>query len=294
MLPWLSAQPPIGVPFALNRASHQAVGLSAWWPTLGFSGGTRLHERGRNILHGTLTGGPTWVADPIMGAALSLDGTDDYVPCGTVSSPVGTGDAAYSLAVWVRPDAIRNDGMWISYGAAATNEVVSIGSTGSNFYTVHFGNDHDWGIAVTLGSTYHVVVTYDPASSTETLYLNGFAAASWTPTNVNLQASASLYVGRSTWNNTYAQTCRVGDTRIYNRPLSAAEVFQLYAPQTRWQLYQPLVGFGSYQAALAPPASFVAASADNTYIPRRASRVYTPEAQDFTYTPKRQSREYTP
>ena len=258
---WLSSRPPVDTPFTLNRASPQANGLVAWWPSMGYEGGI-LVDRAYGFRSGTLTNGPVWTPDPVMGTTLSLDGTDDFVNCGTVASPFGTGDVAYTIALWVRPDAIRFGGMWVGYGNATANQAIGIGSTGSNFYSVHYSNDNNWGIAVATGSTYHVAVTYDPSTSTETLYLNGFAAGSWTPANLNIQASDLLYIGRSPWNGTYANTCRLGDVRIYNRPLGAAEIFQLYAPQTRWQLYAP-----DTRTTLAYPAPTNAPSAAATYAP---------------------------
>lgn len=249
--------PPLGIPFELNRASLQARGLIAWWPTLGFSGGALHYDRAARRINGTLTGGATWAADGTAGRALALDGTDDYADAGAVSSLGLSGDAAYSISVWVNPSAVaRNDGMYFSYGAASNLRVISIGTDGSGYaYSVHYSSDHAYTTAGVLatGVWQLLTTTYNPTTSTETLYVNGVAKETWTPTDLLLTAGDNLYIGRAVWNGTYAAQCRLGDIRLYNRCLSATEVLAMYLPQTRWELYAPLWQPTPYYAPPEPP-----------------------------------------
>ena len=48
-----------------------------------------------------------------------------------------------------------------------------------------------------------------------------------------------MLIGRRGYGNSFYGL--LSDVRIYNRALSAAEVWQQWAPQTRWELYRPLV-----------------------------------------------------
>jgi hypothetical protein len=243
------AKPPLGIPFTLKRASPQARGLVAWWPTIANINGNRIFDRSRTY-HAALTGNPTWGAAAVVGSTLNLDGSGDYADAGNVTLGM-SGDAAHSITLWVNASAVTADGMWLSYGSANTNRVISIGSNGANFYVVHYGNDHVFSIANTLNTLQHVAITYNPLTSTETLYIDGFARDSWTPTDLTLVDGEALNIGRAVWNGAIAGACKLADIRLYNRALSAAEVFALYAPQTRWQLYAPLVGLGSYKAPAA-------------------------------------------
>jgi hypothetical protein len=259
MPPLPLSKPPLGIPFTLNKASPQARGLVAWWPTIANINGNRIFDRARTY-HAALTGNPTWGAAAVVGSTLNLDGSGDYADAGNVTLGM-SGDAAYSITLWVNASAVTSDGMWFSYGSANASRVISIGSNSTNFYVVHYGNDHAFSVANTLNTLQHVAITYNPLTSTETLYIDGAAVDSWTPTDLSLVDGEALNIGRAVWNGAIAGACKLADIRLYNRALSANEVFALYAPQTRWQLYQPLVGLGSYRVpdpVVEPPAGLTA------------------------------------
>lgn len=57
----------------------------------------------------------------------------------------------------------------------------------------------------------------------------------------------------------YLPQTNAADFRIYNRTLSAGDVWRLYDPATRWELYesmQPEWGGRTFQAAWAMPGNY--------------------------------------
>lgn len=161
-------------------------------------------------------------------ASLALDGTDDFIDVGTPALNL-VGDAAYTLSVWVKPAAVRNEGMFVSYGSAASSRVISIGTTGSgNVLSAHYGDDQTYSKTVSTGIWQLLTITYDPTTSTEKLYYNGKYVESKTPNNLDLVLGNSLYIGRAVWNGTYAHTTQIDDIRLYNYALSESQVQQLY------------------------------------------------------------------
>jgi hypothetical protein len=161
--------------------------------------------------------------------------------CGVVSNLGLTGDCAFTFSVWVNPSALTNDGAWLSYGNGPNNKVIALATNGTVFRVIHFANDNNFATAVTLNVWQLVTLTYDPNTSTETLYVNGIAKETWTPSNLNMAAGDVLTIGKASWAGVVAAACKIGEARIYNRPLTPGEVWRMYAPGTRWELYQLVV-----------------------------------------------------
>jgi hypothetical protein len=68
----------------LAMTSGIEADLIGWW-MLDEVSGTTAHDSSGNGNDGTFMGDPKWVAG-ILGGALSFDGTQDYVDCGSDSS----------------------------------------------------------------------------------------------------------------------------------------------------------------------------------------------------------------
>ena len=223
------------IPFTLNRASPQAAGLVGWWPTVGQTGGVLRNRASALPLDATLEDNAALAPAPIVGQALALDGTNDRAYNGSASLGM-TGDAAFTVAFWLNPAAITSDAMWFSYGNTARGETITLGGvTGPFFKTTAYGFDVIFYGAPppALNTWQHVALTYNPATSTALLYVDGTQRDTWAaPDNYVLQASAPLRLGQSPW-GTCVGACQMADVRLYNRALSAAEIWSLYAPQTR-------------------------------------------------------------
>ena len=85
--------------------------------------------------------------------------------------------------------------------------------------------------AISTGVWYHLAGVYDSTAHSETLYLNGVSVASFDATGLAPQSSSGhkpgigVELGAVTSHYTNGT---IDDVRIYNRALSASEVWRLY------------------------------------------------------------------
>jgi len=247
------AAPVLDQAFELNRDSMQARGLRAWWPTVASRGAGTLRDLSNRGYAGTLTG-PLWTPDPLTGATLDFDNTDDYVNLGDSTTVVTTGQP-FTLAWWERVKA--GSGVYPSRFrlpiSGGTEAFAVLRSSDAAYERLAFGK------ANSTNTVFRLMGAPTLAASVDIWYL-------WTlvgrvgPEDVGTAANWAAYVNGASYtveaNTTFgsfgntiarigydgadnAANCQMADIRIYDRPLSAAEVWQLWAPQTRWELYRP-------------------------------------------------------
>ncbi len=238
-------------PISLNRASPQALGLAAVWPLFAGPGlGLRdLSGKGAHLTRGAGVQTPAWtVRGGLDGYALDFDGGDEaHVAGGDVPSLDITGDKI-TLSCWIKPDtqgtsggsrviSKRNDAGGSDVYALFTLDGVSPGNDGFWFRLISGGSTTSLihNVLVTAGVWQHWCGTYDGA--TMRLYRNGVQVASTAKTG-NIDASArAVHLGHREGETRYFDGAMT-DVRVYNRALSAREVFALYDPGTRWGLYR--------------------------------------------------------
>lgn len=210
-------------------------GLLSWWLSLpqGGKGNTFFDIAGKN--HGTLTNGPTWVANTRSGAigpALDFDGSDDHVlvPNTTQLEPsTVTVCGWFRMRAWSGYDNLigKSNSVW-SRGFALVAHPESSGRIGFfiNNYTSG-GLAYIAQSSVSLDRWYFLCGTYDLANVR--FYVDGIEAASSafsTAINYTLTTDG-FFIGRN-HSSLSAPNCVAADFRIYNRALSASEVWQLY------------------------------------------------------------------
>lgn len=241
---WPGPHPPFGVPFVLNRASPQAVGLRAWWP-FGAGAGSLARDMATGRAHGTASGAPL-VADSI-GSARSFNGTTDYIDVGSVEA-VNIG-GVLTLSGWI------NLSTWSFVGGGSGAILADCDASALNFqYGLGVNASGKliavWGAAgtpltgsntaISLNTWHHFAMVRSGSTGAwvATYYLDGLADGS-VSTATNPSSQSGLAIGRygGLGLGGYRIIGRLADIRIHNRDLSAAEVFQLCVPQTRWQLY---------------------------------------------------------
>jgi hypothetical protein len=208
--------------------------------------GTAAADNGSSPHAGTLTNGATWSAPGKLGAsAFSLDGTNDFIDCGSFAPPS-------TISV----------GLWIKQSSAATKVIVSqftdtnggfnagayfdqflVNSDGSlqaNIFTssaslIYIGRTSP-AAGVAANTWTHVCFTYDggTASSGVKIYINGAAVDNANSTAGSFggpnTASLPFRIGTRFVSNAAASPFNgsIDDIRVYNRVLSAAEVSALY------------------------------------------------------------------
>jgi hypothetical protein len=160
---------------------------------------------------------------------LSFDGVDDYayVP----DSPTLKGMHAVTVAAWVAVKARKTGGI-VSKWSAWTP-----GTGGSYILWLTGLGGAEWGVVtvsgyaytaqttpLSLGRWYHAVGVYD--GSQIMLYLDGtMPVPAVAVTGAIANTTHPLYVGR--YSASYANVL-IGEVRVYNCPLSATEISQIY------------------------------------------------------------------
>ena len=249
----IGIKPPTGA-FTLNRDSPQAKGLVGWWPPLATRSSGILKDS-MNRFDGTLESAVTWAINGELGFGLDLHGT-------YLNNRVSFGDRdeytsdEFTVGGWFLWRGI-SEGAWANYigkGTYLAGEFSAIWQASSNNRLYLNGTQVVSAATVpTAGAVSHQVYVYSRAQNYAKIYLNGrevgTAAYNTAITNTASVFQLNTGPGLSTWGfNGIA-----GDTRFYNCALTAPEIYQLFAPETRYDLYLPAAPrFWSVPAAGGP------------------------------------------
>lgn len=205
---------------------------SGYWPLIESSGTTAVDlVAGRN---GTYTGGYSLAAGTLassLGSVVTLDGTDDYIEIADDtlwSTPGFTGRLA--VEAWIKPTAVNRAAQFIA--AKHQEWQLRIESDGTILWDVNYN-----GIksvmsctspsALTAGTIYHVVATYNRVTPKAELFINGVSVAS--DSNIDYSydpadTSNLLRIGARSDNGGNEFIGSIGHVAIYPRPLTATEV----------------------------------------------------------------------
>lgn len=220
-------------PFQVNHQSPQAAGLLAWWP-MALPGGRRVQDFAGNN-SGTITtlSGANW------GEGLTLTGTTD--------ARIGAQGALQltTYTIWARllyaASASGEKVIYAYYSNIAPFNGVALLANSSGSWRLFHGDATTFAnltaTGFPTGRVVDVAVTFGAGRATA-FYIDGRQVSTGThtrtPSFANGTASLGALVGETNpqyWIGDYY------DARIYDRALSAAEVYALYDPQTRYDLY---------------------------------------------------------
>jgi concanavalin A-like lectin/glucanase superfamily protein len=247
--------------FEFNLESEQARNLRIWYAPIKSRGSNRIDNLAYSREgQGPLSSANSWRVDvPRLGPTLEFDG----------SASAGINVGAYaqhrfvdaiSCFAWIYPRAnpavnTTNIIASISDSIAASGWEFGIrNDTGANrmAFAYYDGGIRGWYLdlgtptPVNAGTLYHVGFTYQ--NSVLNFYVNGrlIYTPSITAGTITMVADSTRLgdqTGNFEWNG------GMGDIRLYNRYLTAAEAYRLYAPETRWELYRPIARFFVVKAA---------------------------------------------
>jgi len=201
--------------------------------------GMSADDSSGNGITGMLTNGPTWTTGRI-GGALSTDGTNDFVDCGSAVGPA----SAFSCALWARPYTVASGRQMY---AQATFNVQAYCQFFVNTDGVVHARIFDGGVSTWIGRTTptgtlavatwsHLCFTWDGGTTNSAIKIhkNGVrvdsaddGSGTFTAANTNSitrRIGAQFYLGspNAVWSGP------IDDVRIYSRALSAADIHALY------------------------------------------------------------------
>jgi hypothetical protein len=258
-------------------------GLVGWWK-LNETSGTLANDSSLSDNDGTYANSPTLAqAGPYPGAgqnAPQFDGANDHVATGAIYAELGDG---FSIAVWARPTSTGSWARFVDFGNGSSVDNVFFGrstTTTDLIVRLHDGSLGTGSItatgAVENNLWHHYLATCDN-SGNAVLYRDGQQVASGnigTPAEVKRTAN---YIGRSNWAADAYYQGRMQDVRLYNRPLSTAEVAEVYGLVGHWKFNE---GSGT---SLADSSGAGASAAFNGGAPDWISGAYG-NALDFNGT----------
>ena len=128
---------------------------------------------------------------------LNFDGVNDYIKAPAINLAY----QSFSIEFWAKKAANGTYQMVVGQGSASTNNGLVIGFRDSNQFTLAFwNNDVDSNTLITDFNWHHWAVTYDAASKTQRIYLDGNLDATRETTS-DYQGSGFLYIGQDFYGN---------------------------------------------------------------------------------------------
>jgi fibronectin type 3 domain-containing protein len=256
-----------GVYCVLRWPSHsvaQTTGLVAAYSFTEGTGSTVTDLSGNN-LNGTIIGA-TWTTQGKYGNALSFNGSSNYVDLGNPAALQLTG--SMTIEAWVNAAANpADDGQIVAKCDDAT---------GWQLKTSPDTGPHTFGIAVSpssgsriqrysdsrsLNTWYHVAGVYNASARTLDIYVNGalnnVKLAGTVPASQG-NSSVNVNIGRRSGGSGYYFNGIIDEIRIYNRPLSPAEILN--------DMNTPLSATSPDTQPPTAPASFTAAAVSGTQV----------------------------
>jgi hypothetical protein len=167
--------------------------------------------------------------------AFTFDGVNDYIR-GTI--PGVSNDYIHSISLWIKLTGTDDVIFEISGATRSANSVIGlyIDSDGTLAY-YFYNNDARYNTNLQIGEWYHVGLTYH-GSGERRVYVNGsqssFKTSYGTLTNPLTLTGGTLTIGNIINLGANYFTGKIANFRLFNRALSADEVWQLYAYQKEY------------------------------------------------------------
>ncbi|MSR78390.1 MAG: LamG domain-containing protein, partial [Candidatus Omnitrophica bacterium] len=203
--------------------------------------------------NGTEVGSPVYSTAAKVGTySLSLNGSTQYMSASDAGFPSGSSSRTVSL--WVKPKVVSvgsgDQGFVFNYGSNVGQQMFYIGIIQTtNKWIVGQGSVNLTGNTAIAGQWTHLVATSQ--GSTTTLYENGTMTVSGSLTH-NTVLGGTLYLGRYIAAQYQYYNGLIDDVAIWNRPLTADEVWGLYTSKGRYKAPNPTGGGQGDGGAAAP------------------------------------------
>jgi len=178
--------------------------LLTYWP-LNEGAGFAVEDRSGNGHNGIITGTAIWqptdvplsLADPqrrlqLLLPALSFDGVNDYVDCG---SGINLSYTSFTIEAYVQHERLSQDRMFLHQGQRSQSQGLSLGFRASNAFAFSFWNDAlDTPFPCLDRCWHHWSCVYDLARNERIIYRDGKEVARDTAI-VPYQGAGTVYLG---------------------------------------------------------------------------------------------------
>ena len=162
------------------------------------------------------------------GAALNLDGSNDFVNLGNTITNTLAGGTKVTVEAWVKPTSFSGLGCIVgNYNTGAGTMQMMLRRNGGSFYEFWIGNGGSWystnSVATpSLNTWQHIAGTWD--GSVASIYVNGVLSGTTTPALAVLGNASNnpVWIGANTINENF--TGDVDEIRIWNRSLCLGEI----------------------------------------------------------------------
>jgi len=198
--------------------------LGGWWP----GEGNANDVVGNN--NGTLVNGVTFT-DGTVGQAFSFNGTSSYVSISD-SPSLDAFVSQITIEAWIKSNRTNADSDWegiITKGNSSWRLQATAGATTLTFSTTGILPHEDlYGSRnVYDGQWHHVAGVYNGTNMY--LYVDGTLDVSQPATGSIAQNSYPMCIGKNAWGTGYYFNGLVDEVSIYNRALTASEIYAIYA-----------------------------------------------------------------
>ncbi len=234
------------MPFELNKHSPQARGLVGLWTPL-YKPGSILRDLsvfGRDADPGA---SPLTNTDAMFGLIKTLDGVDDYFEVIGYDGVLGAG--AWTTSMWFKTtvgsvNALSNG--VVSWGSTSTGTCTNVSVENGVIWNRTFGGRIvSFGSGFNDGEWHHFVLTTPGGNiSVQRGFVDGVEISG----SVSGDGAVSITAGSNPTTIGWATSRGSADqfngsiakVRLYDKEFNPSEVYQLYAPQTRWEPYAPI------------------------------------------------------
>ena len=156
------------------------------------------------------------------GKALSFDGVNDKVDCGTLDITAYTG---ISIAMYLNADTVTSVCIPLSLRHSGGDDIRLVAELNGFTYAIDDGTLYQFATPINANEWYYTVLTFD--GSTLKGYLNGQEVGSMSASFDFSTADGQLIIGER-FSGTFDYDGQLSNVKIFNTALTAAQVADLY------------------------------------------------------------------
>jgi len=158
-----------------------------------------------------------------------------YLNSGLPSAPITTlpyGTSSRTISIWIRPAQVNADNIIFTYGSGSGNSAYGASFSPSIMYNFSYSSNLAFTTPTSINVWKHMVYTYDIATNTAKIYIDGVLRNSGSFPSWNTQSGSSFYLGNLFGGAASAYVGAMDDLKIYDRAISASEVSLLFTNNT--------------------------------------------------------------